>query len=492
MNSAVFTSLHDSALYMVEKDETGNPFVNQIKKQSLCITDKISFYKEVEVKPRGRPRADVILATPTRPETKEVVDEVPFLDIWGQSENMRVVESIFFNPRAIKENYIPQPRFFNTFPGYKRDPAHFINTYNEAKDNKKIMEELAVFREWMRLGLCGGNIPGTEEREINLLDRGVYPRGWHVPKLVESTKYRNYIEKLVKYQVVYPWKRSGVAVSFYGNAGTGKGFFLQAIAKSVYGENSPLYKTVVDLSYVFGNYTMDGLEKTLMLIFDETDVTKKHAGAFKSTTTDERFGVNVKYEKQKQASMYYQGWFTSNSDKPVMVEKSDRRWFIVKTQTVSAHLNKLVKQIEAEDYYLIHVWLGYVFSHYPEVNETWHAQSERPKTPAYNEMKLKHLSSPHQWWFHCLQRRYHASEPSKTDDYYKPCNTHNWIANGDAYDSGVFNLWKCSVNIQWLYITYVREFDVQRYRSLTGRTSLNHVRKVGVQFPSVLISFFFI
>lgn len=305
---------------------------------------------------------------------------------------------------------------------------------------------------------------------------------------------------LVKNMIMFPWNRSGVAVCIYGNNGTGKGMFLKSLADRVYGKNSPCFVQCCDVGFVYGPYTMAGIDKTLMLFFDEADLTNaKHMGAFKSTTTDHKTGVNEKYEKQKQAELFFQVFFATNSEEPFLVERNDRRAFIIKSQNVTPHLHQFVTAMEAEDWLILDIWLGFIMKPetYPKVVDGWHAQSVRPKTFSYHECKMKFMDPVSQWWKWCLIRGYHCRKPLAIDvpkvttakgkvvedpsdaalepsdiptDALAPDILQQVIAT--PAETPKYKDWLKSVNQQDLYETFVSERDANRslkFQKFTGK-----------------------
>lgn len=202
----------------------------------------------------------------------------------------------------------------------------------------------------------------------------------------------------------------------YGEQGTGKGWFFKKIADRVYGPHSPLYRQVNNADHVFGHFTMDGVDRTLMMLFDETEVTEdRHMGSLKSQTTDDRQNANYKYKAHAQTEIWWQGYLATNKNYPIKVEGNDRRCFVLKSKVVTKHLADIVIELKMDpspfDY-----WLGWVLSNYPEVTENWHAQNDRPQTYSFHDMKVQSMSWVSAWWLGCLKRQHHCLEPKDGAD----------------------------------------------------------------------------
>jgi hypothetical protein len=258
---------------------------------------------------------------------------------------------------------------------------------------------------------------------------------------------------LMKNMIMFPWNRSGVFVVLYGDQGTGKGWLVNTLAKRIYGDNSPLFRSVTNADHVFGHYSLDGENECLMMFFDETEInTKAHIASLKNATTETNRNANYKFKAQAQVQTWWQGFLATNSPTPVLIKGNERRIFVVCTKLIENTVFPQWIQSIVNDPLVFDLWLGKICSSYPEVTDQWHAQTARPQTFAYHNLKVRSFSPLSSWWLDCMRRGWHTKEPT-TDDrpyYSQHQNTPSlvWINNTDD------DKWNDLVGRHWLFQSY--------------------------------------
>lgn len=351
-----------------------------------------------------------------------------------------------WSPEALDPRYDASKlgNCFNAFSGFMRDANYFKDKWNKA--DELTQEKVQILREWLRNGICGGQVPFKKSSE----------------KYFEVTEsYLIYLEKLIKNMICHPWNRSGVFVVLHGDQGTGKGWLINSLAERIYGPNSPLFQTITNPEHMFGHFSHEGEGTCLMMFMDETEINKKeHINNLKNAVTEKTRNSNCKNKAQMKIQAWWQGFLATNSPTPVLIQGNERRIFVLCTRLLVGEGQKKVfpswvGQMEKE-MDVFDAWLGYVCSSYPEVTEKWHAQSERPQTYTYHNLKIRSFSPISSWWLTCLQRASHSQEPRADDSdrtYYAAHQVNPVWKNTRTPTT----TWNDQVNKKWLFETYVKD-----------------------------------
>lgn len=150
VNCAVFWIQVEQAYFQITEDHRGNVTLNKMGAATPAAFNLIGLQVPVVPPPpptpeqRGRPKWEC----------------VPFVKFWECKR--KTYESIYFDPRAMKPDYVPAAAHFNVFPGYALEPSHFIDFYKEHQHDPLLKAKFVTFREWLRIGLCGGKDTGQD------------------------------------------------------------------------------------------------------------------------------------------------------------------------------------------------------------------------------------------------------------------------------------------------------------------------------------------
>jgi hypothetical protein len=363
----------------------------------------------------------------------------PFYNYYLNSDHPRY-QYREWSPEALNPTYDSKKLAgnFNAFSGFKRDGSHFIKMWEENQNDRDLAEKVNILRDWVRIGICGGQVPFKA-------------RSKNYEKF--TTQYLEFLEMLIKNMIMYPWNRSGVFVVMYGDQGTGKGWLVNTLSKRIYGDNSPLFRSVTNADHVFGHYSLDGENQCLMMFFDETEInTKAHIASLKNATTETNRNANYKFKAQAQVQTWWQGFLATNSPTPVLIRGNERRIFVVCTKLIENTVFPHWIQSIVNDPLVFDLWLGRICSSYPQVTDQWHAQSARPQTFAYHNLKIRSFSPLSSWWLNCLRQGWHTVEPETHDAYYY--RLHQSVPSMCWVNNNPRSKWNDLVSKEWLFQTY--------------------------------------
>jgi hypothetical protein len=365
--------------------------------------------------------------------------EEKFYDIYLAHNHVRY--SFFeWSPEALNPHYDLKKlgTNFNAFSGFVRDAAYFKKCWEDA--SPQVKERVGIIRNWVRKGICGGQVPyKTNTYEYIRITKG----------------YLEFLEKLIKNMIMYPWNRSGVFVVMHGDQGTGKGVLVNTLANRIYGAGSPLFRSVTKAEHVFGHYSLDGENECLMMFFDETEINRQeHINSLKNATTEGVRNANYKFKAQAPVQTWWQGFLATNSPTPVLIKGNERRIFVVCTKLIKGGgvFPRWVSELIQNPTYF-DAWLGKICSSYPEVNDKWHAQSDRPQTYAYHNLKVRSFSPVSAWWLECMRKGYYSEEPKTDDKYYYGNHQFNPVWKNNRPN----NLWNDLISQKWLFEAYYKE-----------------------------------
>jgi hypothetical protein len=365
--------------------------------------------------------------------------DVKFFDIFLAHDHPRY--SFFeWSPEALNPNYDLNKlgNNFNAFSGFVRDAEYFKKCWADASE--EVREKVGIITNWVRKGICGGQIPyKSNSLEYNVI----------------TSSYLVFLEKIIKNMIMYPWNRSGVFVVMHGDQGTGKGVLVNTLANRIYGPGSPLFRSVTKAEHIFGHYSLDGENECLMMFFDETEINKQeHISSLKNATTEGVRNANYKFKAQAQVQTWWQGFLATNSPNPVIIKGNERRIFVVCTKLIKGGdvfprwVSDLIQNPQYFD-----AWLGKICSSHPDVTEHWHAQSQRPQTYAYHNLKVRSFSPVSAWWLECMRKGYYSEEPKTEDKYAYSAHQFNPLWKNTRKNTN----WNDLISQKWLFDSYFKE-----------------------------------
>lgn len=192
--------------------------------------------------------------------------------------------------------------------------VHYLNLYRPT-DLKPIPGDWEPVRQLIT-NLCGGDLIGVE-----------FVLDWIATPLqsVQNGK---------------PWKTLTAPV-FQGAQGSGKGT-LGAIMRCLYGHHNFVELTQEALDGRFN----DMLDGKLFVVCNEVISTNNRAGEtfnkIKTWVADEYINIERKYGDRKETVNTFNVIFTSNDTRPVIVEKSDRRYIVFESRPIDPQLSALL------------------------------------------------------------------------------------------------------------------------------------------------------
>jgi hypothetical protein len=179
----------------------------------------------------------------------------------------------------------------------------FVNMYNEIY---KIKKETSYSVNWGKY------------KAISLLFDNVFG------------EHRDYFVNWLAYGLRYKRKANNAIVSVGKTQGTGKGLIYNKIIKRMFDK----YAVDIDTSAIESNFNKQ-LETALFVFADElTNNTKNRdivASRLKRYVAEPTIQIQAKGKDQYSAKSFFNMWITSNSDNPVDIEGSDRRFTVIET-----------------------------------------------------------------------------------------------------------------------------------------------------------------
>ncbi|MCZ6156369.1 DUF5906 domain-containing protein [Campylobacter ureolyticus] len=132
-------------------------------------------------------------------------------------------------------------------------------------------------------------------------------------------------------------QKTGTAILLYGIQGTGKGVFFEEIVRYAFGQKNTmtLYQQNLD-----SKFTPRGIENTLLACCNEVKVdhrkdSNSSSERLKSWITDPFYSIEQKYQDCRDAPNYTNFIFFSNSDTPLQIQQTDRRFNVFQTSDTS-------------------------------------------------------------------------------------------------------------------------------------------------------------
>ena len=135
------------------------------------------------------------------------------------------------------------------------------------------------------------------------------------------------------YEILWLKKRTGVAVVFYGEQGTGKtlivdNFIGQKIIGQSAGDSHCVYKKIDNMEGFGGQFNSTFQEK-LLINLDEVSNARKHDCQLKAMITNTINESEQKYRDRTTKTNYTNLWITSNEERAfIKITPDDRRYFV--------------------------------------------------------------------------------------------------------------------------------------------------------------------
>lgn len=241
---------------------------------------------------------------------------MPIMSRWLADPSKRTFDTTAFNPDPNFDN----PRIYNLFKPFV---VHsFEKNLVEIDDFKSLMKNLA------------GGVPENEEYLLN------------------------YISHLFQ----YPHQNPQTCLVLKGKQGNGKDTLTEIINKLM-GYNNNYLTKIADINKVVGNFT-DCLDKKLVIQLNEMSGNDgvKFQNRLKDLITSENNLVRKLYQNTQTQTNYIRWIIFSNTITPVVVEITDRRFFICETGDDNlgntVYWNRIYNHLKNEDYlYSIHNFL---------------------------------------------------------------------------------------------------------------------------------------
>ncbi|MCZ6155903.1 DUF5906 domain-containing protein [Campylobacter ureolyticus] len=132
-------------------------------------------------------------------------------------------------------------------------------------------------------------------------------------------------------------QKTGTAILVYGIQGTGKGVLFEEIIRYAFGikNTMTLYQQNLD-----SKFTPRGIENTLFCCCNEVKVDHRKDGnssseRLKSWITDPFYSIEQKYQDCRDAKNYTNFIFFSNSETPLQIQQTDRRFSVFQSSDIS-------------------------------------------------------------------------------------------------------------------------------------------------------------
>lgn len=276
----------------------------------------------------------------------------------------------------------------------------------------------------------------------------------------EEPENFNYIEKHTAHMIQKPYERTDMAILIIGSQGTGKDLWCNHLSKLIgleyyleYAGMKPLFKNFNALQ---GRKLLTKLNE----ISDRGDNFENH-NLLKEKITAERILI-----EKKGYDSYYLDNFTryygfSQHDNVVMVENTDRRFFMIKTNNEKAndtnYFSKIIKESENIDL------LQSSFNYYATLDISDFNPRNFPKTKFRDDQKIQSLANH-------LKFFYYLFENSSDDEYKK-------------FVSDVFCdyiSWATSANIKLSCNKLNFTKDMKKLGIEIKRVQIKNIRKDGV------------
>lgn len=131
--------------------------------------------------------------------------------------------------------------------------------------------------------------------------------------------------------------KMGTSVVFHGDQGSGKGT-LSAIISAIYGTTNVTILNQSALDSNFNGFLVDKLFVVANEVMSSTNRSAETANKIKPWITDHEIVLEQKFKDTKTYQNHFNIIFTSNDERPVIVEKSDRRFVVFNSKKLDVSL----------------------------------------------------------------------------------------------------------------------------------------------------------
>lgn len=136
---------------------------------------------------------------------------------------------------------------------------------------------------------------------------------------------QDFFEAWLAQRVCHPSAPNNVSVVLRGNFGTGKGFWLDVIAKELVGMAN--YQPVTTKAWK-GDFNGDMFDSVIIHLEETNDTRGNTSEMLKMLVTQDRHRSNVKNLPQKFVQKHFAIAISSNHESPIRIEEHDRRYFV--------------------------------------------------------------------------------------------------------------------------------------------------------------------
>ena len=140
-----------------------------------------------------------------------------------------------------------------------------------------------------------------------------------------SVPQQDYFEAWLAQRICKPTSPNNVSVVLRGNFGTGKGFWLDVIARELVGMAN--YQPVTTKAWK-GDFNGDMFDSVIIHLEETNDSRGNTADMLKMLITQDRHRANVKNLPQKFVQRHFAIAISSNYHSPIKIDEHDRRYFV--------------------------------------------------------------------------------------------------------------------------------------------------------------------
>jgi hypothetical protein len=269
----------------------------------------------------------------------------------------------------------------------------------------------------------------------------------------------DYIEKHTAHMIQKPYERADMAILIIGSQGTGKDLWCNHLSKLIGLEYYLEYAGIKPLFKNFNALQGRKLLTKLNEISDRGDSFENH-NLLKEKITAERILI-----EKKGYDSYYLDNFTryygfSQHDNVVMVENTDRRFFMIKTNNEKAndtdYFSKIIKESENK------ALLQSSFNYYATLDISNFNPRNFPKTKFRDDQKLQSLANHLKFFYYLFENSSDEYKKFVSDVF---CDYISWATSSNI---------KVSCN----KLNFTK--DIRRLGIQTKKIQINNVRKDGV------------
>lgn len=181
---------------------------------------------------------------------------------------------------------------------------------------------------------------------------------------------QDFFEAWLAQRVCQPDKQNDVSVVLRGNFGTGKGFWLDTIARELVGMAN--YQPVTTKAWK-GDFNGDLFDSVIIHLEETNDTRANTADMLKMLITQDRHRANVKNLPQKFVKRHFAIAISSNHHDPIRIEEHDRRYFVpvwsdhkegtagkTETQAFFARFSDWLNEDDKSGFQILRDWLEQV------------------------------------------------------------------------------------------------------------------------------------